>query len=267
MQDFMNTIMNWVTTTGIRIVVSLIVLVISFRIINRVTRRLEKKFLEKFDKTLTQTLSYLCRIFAKIVVLTCLIAYLGIDTSGMTAVIGSLGVCVGLAVNGALANFAGGVLLLLTRPFKVGDYIAAQGVEGTVEDIRVTATKIVTVDNKVIYLPNGSLSSGNITNYSEKEIRRVDYTFSVAGNDPELVEKLIKDVCAKDEKVLKDPAVFVRVCDYGAGNGLKVVMRAWTKGENYWATYFDLLDGVRAAFEKNNIVIPFNQLDVHIKNN
>lgn len=268
MTEFFSSLSLWVRTTGVRLIVSLIILVISFKVINSISRKVEKRLLDKGqDKTLVQTLSYLARILLKIVVCTCLVGYLGIDTSGIAALIASLGVCVGLAVNGALSNLAGGVLLLVTRPFKIGDYIEAQGVAGTVENIKITCTKIVTVDNKVVYLPNGALSSGNITNYSEKDLRRVDLTFSVAGNDPEKVKSLISGVCDRDEKVCKDPAVFVRVTDYGAGNGVKVTMRAWTKSGLYWDTYFDLLNGIQAEFEKNGIVIPFNQLDVHIKNN
>ncbi|MBQ0071195.1 MAG: mechanosensitive ion channel [Spirochaetales bacterium] len=175
MTEFFATIQNWVMTTGIRVVISAICLIIAFRIIKTVSNRVEKKLLEKFDETLTRALCYGGRLMAKIVVITCLISYLGIDTTGMAAVIGSLGVCVGLAVNGALSNLAGGILLLITRPFKIGDYISAQGTEGIVEDIRVINTKIVTLDNKVVYLPNGALSSGNIMNFSEKELRRVDY--------------------------------------------------------------------------------------------
>ena len=262
-------IINWATTTGIKIVIALLILIISFRIVTIISRRIERKLEKngKFDKTLIRSMSYIGRIVVKIVIATCLVGYLGIDTSGIAALIASLGVGVGLAVNGALSNFAGGILILVTRPFRVGDYISAQGTEGIVEDIKIVSTKIVTLDNKVVHLPNGALSSGNIVNYSEKDIRRVDLTFSVAGNDPEQVKSLIKGVCDADEKVLKDPAVFVRVTDYGAGNGVKVTMRAWTKTEQYWDTYFDLLNGVRNAFEQNGIVIPFNQLDVHIKNN
>lgn len=258
----------WAMTTGVKIVFAIIVLLISFRIITLISRRIEKKMEKsgKFDKTLIRTLSYAGRVLLKIVIATCMVGYLGVDTTGLAALIASLGVGIGLAVNGALANFAGGVLLLVTRPFKVGDFISAQGTEGIVEDIKIISTTVVTLDNKVVHLPNGALSSGNIINFSEKEIRRVDLNFSVAGNDPELVKKLIAEVCEADEKVLKDPAVFVRVSDYGAGNGVKVTMRAWTKTAQYWDTYFDLLSGVQKAFEKNNIVIPFNQLDVHIKN-
>ena len=267
MEEFISGLTGWVCTTGVRIVIALVILVISFKVINSVSRKVEKRLLEKGnDKTLVQTLSYLARILLRIVVCTCLVGYLGIDTSGLAALIASLGVCAGLAVNGALSNLAGGVLLLVSRPFKVGDYIEAQGAAGTVENIKITCTKIVTVDNKVVYLPNGALSSGNIVNYSEKELRRVDLTFSVAGNDPEKVRDLIAAVCGKDEKVCSDPAVSIRVSDYGAGNGVKVTMKAWTKTELYWDTYYDLLNGIQAEFEKNGIVIPFNQLDVHIKN-
>ena len=266
--SIIETVRDWALSTGLKIVFAIIILLISFRIITVISRRIEKKLEKsgKFDKTLVRTLSYAGRILIKIVIASCMIGYLGVDTSGIAALIASLGVGIGLAVNGALSNFAGGVLLLVTRPFKVGDYICAQGTEGIVEDIKIISTKVVTLDNKVVHLPNGALSSGNIINYSEKEIRRVDLDFSVAGNDPEQVRSLILGVCDADEKVLKDPAVFVRVTDYGAGNGVKVTMRAWTKTAQYWDTYFDLLNGVRKAFEANNIVIPFNQLDVHIKN-
>ena len=267
--EIIEALRNWALTTGVKIVAALIILLISFRIVTIISRRIEKKLEKsgKFDKTLVRTLSYAGRLVVKIVIATCLVGWLGVDTTGIAALIASLGVGIGLAVNGALSNFAGGILLLVTRPFKVGDFISAQGADGIVEDIRLVSTSIVTLDNKVVHLPNGALSSGNIVNYSEKEIRRVDLDFSVAGNDPELVRSLILGVCDADEKVLKDPATFVRVTDYGAGNGVKVTMRAWTKTEQYWDTYFDLLNGVRKAFEENKIVIPFNQLDVHIKNN
>lgn len=267
--EIIEMVRNWAMTTGIKILAAILILLISFRIVTIISRRIEKKLEKtgKFDKTIIRTLSYAGRIVVKIVIATCLVGWLGVDTTGIAALIASLGVGVGLAVNGALSNFAGGILLLVTRPFKVGDYIVAQGAEGIVEDIRIISTKIVTLDNKVVHLPNGALSSGNIANYSEKEVRRVDLDFSVAGNDPELVRSLILGVCEADEKVLKEPSTFVRVTDYGAGNGVKVTMRAWCKTEQYWDTYFDLLNGVRKAFEENKIVIPFNQLDVHIKNN
>jgi small conductance mechanosensitive channel len=258
---------TWINT-GIRIVIALLILLVSFKIINAIARRIEKKLLavEKLDKTLTKTLAYIAKIALKVIIVISLVGYLGIDTSGLAAFVAALGVSVGLAVNGALSNLAGGALLLVTRPFKIGDYISAQGYEGTVEEIRIVNTKIVTVDNKVVNLPNGALSSGSIVNYSEKVLRRVDHVFSVGGNDPEKVKEVILGVCAECDKVLQDPAPFARVSDYGAGNGVKVTLRAWTESANYWDVYFDLLEKVNAAFDANGITIPFNRLDVHVKN-
>lgn len=269
MEELLKTVINWVAGTGIKVVIALVVLLISFAIINGVSKKIAAKLLanQKADQTLTKALCNAAKIALKILVVICLIGYLGIETSGISAVIASLGVCVGLAVNGTLSNLAGGVMLLLTRPFKVGDYISAQGCEGIVEEILICTTKINTLDNKVVYLPNSSLSTGTIMNFSEKELRRVDFDFSVAGNDPVKVKELLLNVCANEELVLKDPEPFARVSDYGAGNGVKVTMRAWCKSAQYWDTYFALLETIQKTFEAEGIVIPFNQLDVHIKNN
>ena len=268
MQDFLTTIINWATTTGVKILIALIVCFIAFKIINAVAKRFTKKFQDnpKYDKTLTKTFIYVGKIVLKILVVICLIGYLGIETSGISALIASVGVAVGFAINGTLSNLAGGIMILVTRPFRVDDYISAQGEEGIVEDIKICYTKIKTVDNKTVYLPNSALSTGTVVNYSEKDLRRVDLDFSVAGNDPVKVRELLLDVCNKEEKVVKDPAPFARISDYGAGNGVKITMRAWCNSADYWDAYFNLLDGAREAFEANQVVIPFNQLDVHIKN-
>ena len=268
MQAFLDTVINWATTTGVKIIIALIILFIAFKIINLVAKKFTKKFQDnsKYDKTLTKTFIYAGKIALKILVVICLIGYLGIETSGISALIASVGVAAGLAINGTLANLAGGVMILITRPFKVDDYIAAQGEEGVVEDIKICYTKITTVDNKTVYLPNSALSTGTVINYSEKDLRRVDLEFSVAGNDPVKVRDLLLEVCSKEEKVLKDPEPFARITDFGAGNGVRITMRAWCKGADYWDARFNLLDDVRKAFEENQIVVPFDQLDVHIKN-
>ncbi len=265
---FLDTVINWATTSGIRLVIAIIILIIAFKVINVVVDKLIKKLLEKgkLDETLGKTLGYAGKIALKILVVVCLIGYVGIETGGISAVIASLGVCVGLAVNGTLSNLAGGVMILITRPFKLGDYISAQGHDGTVEEIKICYTKIITVDNKAVYLPNSGLSTGTVVNFSEKDLRRVDWDFSVAGNDPEKVKAIILGICEKEELVVKDPAPFARISDYGAGNGMKITMRAWCKSADYWDTYFALLQAAQKAFEEEGIVVPFNQLDVHIKN-
>ncbi|MBQ7333395.1 MAG: mechanosensitive ion channel, partial [Clostridia bacterium] len=177
----------------------------------------------------------------------------------------SLGVCAGLAVNGALSNLAGGVLIILTRPFRVDDYIEAQGHSGTVEDIHITCTKLRTTDNKVVYLPNGSLSSGSIVNYSEKDTRRVDFTFSIGYSDDfEKAKGIIMGILESHELTLKDPAPMVRVSGHGESS-IDITARAWVMSADYWTVNFDVLEAVKTAFDKEGIEIPFNQLDVHVK--
>ena len=261
-----STVAQWAATTGVKIIIALVILLVSFKVINVLSVKLDKKLTgaKKLDETLAKTLLFMAKIGLKVVVVICLIGYLGIDTSGLAALVASLGVCVGLAVNGTLSNLAGGAMLLITRPFSIGDYIVAQGNEGVVEAIHIVSTKIVTLDNKVVYLPNGALSSGTIVNYSEKDLRRVDLEFSVGGNDPRKVESILLDVCKADTKVLSDPAPFARVSDYGAGNGVRVTLRAWCKTADYWDTYFDLLKAANEAFDAQGIVIPFNRMDVKV---
>ncbi|MBR7142940.1 MAG: mechanosensitive ion channel [Clostridia bacterium] len=268
MPEFLDTLIAWATNTGLKILISLVLLLISFRVITVVIRKLRKRAEKngKFDKTLASVFFYLLNLVLRALVVICLIGYLGIDTSGLTALVASLGVCAGLAVNGALSNLAGGALLLITRPFRVDDFIEAQGFSGTVEDIHIVNTKLRTVDNKVVYIPNGALSSGTIVNYSEKDLRRVDLTFSTSYNeDFEKPKALIAELCQKHELILDDPAPFIRVSAHGASS-VDIVTCVWVKSADYWTVYFDLLEGVKKAFDENGIEIPYNQLDVHVKN-
>lgn len=266
MDQFFNTIVGWATTTGIKIIVALIVLFISFKLINFFAKKIAKTCQKKgLDKTITKTLLYASKIALKCVVVVALIGYLGIDTSAITALIASFGVCIGLAVNGTVSNLAGGVLILVTRPFKVDDYIDAQGVSGTVVDIHITHTKLNTPDNKVVYLPNGALSNGNIINYSEKDIRRVDLEFSLAYSaDTEKAKQIVSEVFAANKLILTDPAPFVRL---GGKNdsGLTLTARAWVNNADYWTVYFDAFEAVKAAFDANGLEFSVKQLEVKIK--
>ena len=262
-----NTIVQWATSTGVKIIIALLIWFISFRIINFIARKIEKRGEKRnADKTILKTLTYVLKLALKIVVVICLIGYLGIDTSGLTALVASLGVCVGLAVNGALSNLAGGALILLTRPFKIDDYIEAQGHAGTVIDIHITNTKLLTPDNKVIYLPNGNLANGDIINYSEMDKRRIDFIFSIGyKEDFEKAKQIIKDICLAHELVFKTPEPFIKLKEY-ASSSVNIVTRVWTKNSDYWTVYFDIMEQIKIAFDKEGIEIPFNQLDVHIKN-
>ena len=261
-------ITEWAVNTGIKIVIAILILIVSFIIINFIARRIRKRIEKsgKLDTTIGRVLVNAGKILAKCIVAICLVGYLGINTSALSALIASAGVCIGLAVNGALGNIAGGVLLLVTRPFKVDDFIEVAGHIGTVEDIRLCNTKLRTLDNKVVYIPNGTASTSSVTNYSEKDLRRVDIEFSISyDSDVEKAKELIASVAAAESKVLKDPEPFVRVISYDA-NSVKLVSRSWVSSADYWDVYFYLTENVRKAFDENGIRIPFNQVDVHIRN-
>lgn len=262
----LDTIVNWALNTGIKLIIAVILLFISFKIINWIGKKIEKSPEKgKMDKTIAKVLAYIFKLGMKIVVAICLVGYVGIDTSGLAALVTSFGVCIGLAVNGAVSNLAGGVVIILTRPFRVDDFIEAQGHSGVVEDIHITCTRVRTGDNKVVYIPNGPLSSGTIVNYSEKATRRVDFTFSIGyGDDFEKAKKIITDICSAHELVLKDQPIFVRVAAHGASS-IDLVTRVWVNSGDYWTVNFDILEAVKTAFDKEGIEIPFNQLDVHVK--
>ena len=268
LNNIINTIINWATTAGLRLLIALVLLFVSFKIVNCVARKIEKSGeTGKLDKTLARTFAYIFRLGLKCLIAICLVGFVGIDTSGLAALVVSLGACVGLALNGALSNLAGGILIILTRPFRVDDFIEAQGYSGTVEDIHITNTKIRTGDNKVVYIPNGPLSSGTVVNYSVKDTRRVDFTFSIGySDDYEKAKKIVMDILTSHELTLDDPAPMVRVCAHGASS-IDLVARVWVRSGDYWTVNFDVLEAVKTAFDKEGIEIPFNQLDVHVKNN
>lgn len=267
LSGIVNSVLGWCANTGLKILIALIIFFVSFRVITVIARKIQKKGdLDKYDKTVMRTISYIFNIGMKVVVVICLVGFLGIDTSGLTALVASFGVCVGLAVNGALSNVAGGILLLVTRPFKVDDFIEAQGISGTVEDIHMVTTKVRTPDNKVVYLPNGALSTGNIINYSEKPIRRVDFTFSIAYSaDSEKAKAIVMNILTSNELSLDDPAPLVRMTAHSSSS-IDIAARVWCLNPDYWTVYFDVMEAVKAAFDKEGIEIPFNQLDVHVKN-
>ncbi|MBS6477774.1 MAG: mechanosensitive ion channel family protein, partial [Firmicutes bacterium] len=254
-QQIWTTVQNWLTNTGIKILIAILLLVISFPFINWLGKKIAKrgeKLKEKkhIDTTVYRTLSYIAKVGLKILVVISLIAYLGIDTSALTALIASLGVGVGLAVNGTLSNFAGGVLLLFTRPFKDGDYISANGFEGTVEDIFICNTKVRTNDNKVIYLPNGKLSTSEIVNYTEKGKRRLDVTFGVSYDDDfEKAKSLIAEVVAANDKIHTDPAPNIRVTAQSASS-IDITCMVWCNGDDYWNNKFYLLEEVKRKFDE-----------------
>jgi small conductance mechanosensitive channel len=193
-----------------------------------------------------------------------LLSMLGVDTTSLVAIFSVLTLAISLAVQGVISNLASGIMLVVTKPFEEGDFADIGGAAGTVEKIHITCTKLRTGDNKVITIPNSTVTAANIINYSTKDTRRVDLTFSVAyGSDVEKVKSIILGVIAKHELALKDPAPMVRLTEHGASS-LDFVTRVWTKNSDYWTVNFDLKEQVLAAFVAEGIEVPFPQMDVHV---
>jgi small conductance mechanosensitive channel len=189
----------------------------------------------------------------------------GIDTAGFAALITSAGVAIGLALQGSLSNLAGGIILAVTKPFKLDDYIESSGVSGTVEDMKLFYTELITPDNKVVMVPNGKLANDTIINYSTKDIRRVDLTFSISYEDN--VKKAIETISSVVEKhslILKNPAYAIKEAEH-ASSSVNISTKVWVKNEDYWTVHFDLLEQVHQAFNENDITIPYTQIEIRTK--
>ncbi len=258
--------LKWITTNGIKMLLALIVLFILFKVVNVISRRIKKNMVKrKCDPTFTVIIVNIFRKGIKILLFISYLAFVGIDTASIGAVIASCGVGIGLALQGSLSNLAGGIIIVIVRPFKLGDYIEAQGEGGTVEDIRIFFTYIVTPDNRTVMIPNGVLANGVIRNNSMKDRRRVDFNFTVAYNsDLKLVKETLLNLVSSDDRVLKEPAPFAQISKYGESS-ITFTVRAWVKSADYWPLYFSIMELVKVEFDRVGIVIPFNQLDVNLR--
>ena len=220
------------------------------------------------DEGVQSFLKSALKIVLFVVLVFGIISYLGIATTGIAALFASAGVTIGLALQGSLSNLAGGVLILVLKPFKVGEYIIACGDEGTVVSIEILCTKLRTGDNKIVVIPNGALANSSITNASREEFRRVDFVFGVAyDSDLKLVKSLLQTAGERHELTLKDEdhPVKVFINEFGASS-IDFGFRVWCKNSDYWTVKWELMEQVKEAFDANNIEIPFNQLDVNMKN-
>ena len=191
----------------------------------------------------------------------------GIQMTSFIAILGAAGLAVGMALSGTLQNFAGGVMILLFKPFKVGDFIDAQGHMGSVKEIQIFNTILTTPDNKTIIIPNGGLSTSSMTNFSTEPLRRVDWTFGIGyGDSIDQARKVLKELADADSRILKDPEVFIGVSAL-ADSSVNFAVRAWVKAEDYWGVFFDMNENVYNTFNKEGINIPFPQMDVHVHKN
>ena len=249
---------------GKSIIIAIIIYFVGKALISLINRMLhgvmERK---KVDPAIQTFLGSLVNILLMILLVISVVSALGVNTTSFAALLASAGVAVGMALSGNLQNLAGGIVILLFRPFKVGDYIEAQGTGGTVSEIQIFHTILTTPDNKKIYLPNGALSSGNITNYSKEPLRRVDFNVAVEyGEDIDKVRETLSGILSKDERVLQEPAPVI-VLGSLADSSVNMTVRVWVKSENYWDVFFQTNEKIYNEFNKLGINFPYPQLTIH----
>ncbi len=249
----------------VKVIIALIVMIIGFRIISVLENKLKKphKF-KALDPSVKTFLISFMTISLKVLLMIVVLSIVGVPMASLVTVVGSCAVAIGLALQGGLSNIAGGLMILIFKPFKVGDFISSNGFDGVVKSITMFYTTITTVDNKIIQLPNGNLSNSNIVNYSTNKTRRVDINVNVSYNsDIDKVKKIINDIIDKHKLILHDEDKFVRLTKHDESS-LVFTLRVWTNTSDYWTVYFDLLESIKKEFDKNKIEIPYNQLDVHM---
>ena len=231
------------------------------KFINKMIGRMMER--KKVEPTIQSFLKSFINVLLTILLIISTVSALGVNTTSFAALLASAGVAVGMALSGNLQNLAGGIILLLFKPYKVGDYIEAQGVSGTVKEIQIFHTIILTVDNKQVYVPNGALSSGSVINYSSEPLRRVDITVSVEyGTQVDTVKQALEDIIKADGRILTDPKPFVALGNL-ASSSIDFTVRTWVKGADYWPVYFDLTRNVYQEFNQRGIKFPFPQIQVH----
>lgn len=263
-QELIQQLTNWGISTGKQIIAALIIFLVGRLLISLVNKLVAKLLSRRHvDAGVQSFVKSFVNILLTILLIVAIISKLGVDTTSFAALLASAGVAVGMALSGNLQNFAGGLIILLFRPFRVGDFIECQGVSGAVKEIQIFHTILTSPDNKVIYVPNGGLSSGNIINYSREATRRVDWTFTFEyGEDYNKVESVINRLIAADERILNTPAPFVNLIAL-ADSSVNVVVRVWVKSEDYWDVFFSMNKAVYATFNKEGINFPFPQITVH----
>ncbi len=265
-EKYQETIMAWLEKNGSTFLMAIVTLLVGLWLITRLTN-LTKKLMHKkgTDSSLISFISSMINIGLKTLLIISVADKVGIETTSFVAILGAAGLAVGLALQGTLSNFAGGVLVLLFKPYKVGHLIEAQGHTGWVKEIQIFVTILATPDNKTVIIPNGAISNGNITNYSTMGKIRVDLIMGISyDSDIRKAKTVLLDVMNKHEKVLKDPAPFVGVESLG-DSSVNLAVRPHCTPEDYWDVYFDIYEQGKIALDENKITIPFPQMDVHMK--
>ena len=263
-QILIQQLIDWGVGAGGRIIGAIIIFVVGRFLISFIKKLLAKILSKRqIEPSIQSFVKSLVNILLTILLIIAVIGKLGVETTSFAALLASAGVAIGMALSGNLQNFAGGLIVLLFRPFKVGDWIESQGVSGTVREIQIFHTILTTADNKVIYIPNGALSSGTVTNYSRENTRRVDWIIGVEyGENYDKVESTVRRILAADKRRLNTPEPFIALHALDASS-VNVVIRVWVNSADYWGVYFDMNKTIYAVFNEEGIGFPFPQLTVH----
>ena len=261
----MSTMVDWVSQFGLKLIAAIVVFFVGKWLARRISNLL-KRGLQKADTdpTLVGFVGNITYFGLLTMVVIAAVGQLGVQTTSFIAVLGAAGLAVGLALQGSLANFAAGVLMIIFRPFKSGDYIEAAGTAGSVEEVQLFTTTLKTPDNKTVIIPNAQVTAGTITNYSARDTRRLDMVFGVGyGDDLDKVKRVILEVLGEEERLLKDPEPLVAVLNLGESS-VDFAVRPWVNSSDYWPVFFALQEKMKKRFDQEGISIPFPQRDVHL---
>ncbi len=257
---------TYIVPLGLKIIAAIIVFFIGRWVIKLVKKWMANGLMSRHaDATLHSFLSNLVSVLLYFFLLIAIIGILGINTSSLVALLASAGLAVGMSLGGTLQNFAGGVLIIMFRPFKVGDFISAQGMEGKVNEIQIFNTHLLTRDHKEVILPNGVLATGVMTNFSKQKTRRVDWVYSIAyGDDYDKAKAVMQRLCAEDKRILEAPEPFIEILKLNESS-VDITVRAWVNVADYWDVFFAMNEKVYKTFANEGLHIPFPQMDVHMK--
>jgi len=264
---YIDIIITYMSEYSLKVVSAILIFVIGKWAVGKLTLA-SKKLMQKanVDQTLVEFGESLVYFVLLLLVVLASLNTLGVNTTSFVAVFGAAGLAIGLALQGSLANIGAAVLIIIFRPFKVGDFVEAGGATGTVEDVNLFSTIIAPLDNRTIIVPNSSIVAGNIINYSKKSQRRVDHVFGIGYDDDlKLAKETLMDIMHSDKRVLAEPAPFVAVSELGESS-VNFVFRAWVETADYWDVYFDTMEKVKLTFDEKGISIPYPQMDIHTQN-
>lgn len=265
-QEFLSKAMEWLWEFLPNLITAFITLIVGLWVIKMIGKLVHKFFARAdYDQTLETFVESLIRAVLKLLLFVLVVTQLGVQSSSLVAIVGAAGLAIGLALQGSLANFAGGVLILLFKPFKVGDFISAQGVDGTVKEISIFTTKVTTFGNQIAIIPNGQLSNNNIINFNAESTRRDKVDVGIGyGSNIKKAKEILLDICASDKRILKKPAPEVYVGEL-ADSSVNLTLRFWAKNDDFWGAHFDLMETMKERFDAEGIEIPFPQREVRTK--